>query len=52
MRALVFGVTPERWTPPADAGPLAQNLARTPVALQDIADARPLRKDWLRPGRC
>ena len=47
MKALVFGVTPERWTPPADAGPLAQNLARTPVALQDIADARPLRKDWL-----
>ena len=47
MRALVFGVTPERWTPPADAGPLVQNLARTPVALQDIADARPLRNDWL-----
>ena len=47
MRALVFGVTPERWTPPADAGPLVQKLARTPVALQDIADARPLRNDWL-----
>jgi threonine dehydrogenase-like Zn-dependent dehydrogenase len=47
MRALVFGVAPEPWTPPADAGPLAQNLARTPVALQELPDARPLRRDWL-----
>ncbi len=47
MRALVFGVTPERWTPPAGASPLVGNLAVTPVALQEIADARPLRDDWL-----
>jgi threonine dehydrogenase-like Zn-dependent dehydrogenase len=47
MRALVFGVAHEPWTPPEGAGPLTQNLAKTPVALQEVADARPLRKDWL-----
>ena len=47
MRALVFGVAPEPWTPPENAGPLTQKLAKTPVALQEIADARPLRRDWL-----
>ena len=51
MRALVYGTTPEPWTPPADAGPLLRNLARTPCALLDVDDARPLRADWvvLRP---
>src|ERR1044071_2209965 len=47
MRALVFGVPTEPWTPPADAPALAANLAVTPVALQDVDDARPLRPDWL-----
>ncbi len=47
MRALVFGVKTEPWTPPEDANPLGRNLAVTPVALQDIPDARPLRPDWL-----
>jgi len=47
VRALVFGVTPDPWTPPEGVGPLARNLAVTPVALQDIPDARPLRPDWV-----
>ena len=47
MRALVFGVDTQPWTPPDDATPLARNLAVTPVALQEIPDARPLRPDWL-----
>ncbi len=47
MRALVFGVGTQPWTPPADASLLARNLAVTPVALRDIPDARPLRPDWL-----
>lgn len=46
MKALVFGTRPETWTAPPDAGPLVQNLARTPVALKEIPDARPLRPDW------
>jgi threonine dehydrogenase-like Zn-dependent dehydrogenase len=47
MRALVFGVDTQPWTPPPDANALARNLAVTPVALRDIPDARPLRPDWL-----
>jgi threonine dehydrogenase-like Zn-dependent dehydrogenase len=46
VKALVFGVAPEPWTPPPGSGPLSDNLARTPVALQEVADARPLRPDW------
>jgi threonine dehydrogenase-like Zn-dependent dehydrogenase len=47
MRALVFGVEPDGWQPPADAPPLLRNLAHSPVGLRDIPDAQPLRPDWL-----
>jgi threonine dehydrogenase-like Zn-dependent dehydrogenase len=47
MRALVFGVAPEPWTPPPDHGRLVGNLAVTPVALQTLPDARPRRPDWV-----
>jgi threonine dehydrogenase-like Zn-dependent dehydrogenase len=47
MRALVFGTSTQPWTPPPDAPALARNLAVTPVALQQLPDARPLRPDWL-----
>lgn len=47
MRALVFGVPNDGWTPAPDAPPLAHQLAGSPVALQDVPDAQPLRPDWL-----
>jgi len=47
MRALVFGVAPDPWTAPAGGGRLITNLATSPVGLRDVADARPLRPDWL-----
>ena len=47
MRALVFGVPTQPWTVPEGAGPLAANLATTPVALLERPDPRPLRPDWL-----
>jgi threonine dehydrogenase-like Zn-dependent dehydrogenase len=47
MRALVFGVDPEPWTPPPGANRLTGNLAATPCALVDVADAHPLRPDWV-----
>ena len=46
MRALVFGTSPQPWTTPPDATALARNLAVTPVALEEVPDARPLRPDW------
>jgi threonine dehydrogenase-like Zn-dependent dehydrogenase len=47
VKALVYGTRHEAWTPPADAGPLAKNLANTPCALLEVPDAQPLRPDWL-----
>lgn len=47
MRALVFGTANDGWMPPPGSPPLAHSLARSPVALQDLPDARPLRPDWL-----
>lgn len=46
MRALVFGVANDGWAPPPDSPPLVRSLAVSPVALQDVPDARPLRPDW------
>ncbi len=47
MKALVFGVKPESFTPPEDANQLVKNLAFTPVALEDIPKSTPLRPDWV-----
>jgi len=35
VKALVFGVKPESFTPPEDANQLVKNLAFTPVALAE-----------------
>jgi len=47
MKALVFGVEPDGWQPPADAPVLARQLAASPVGLREVPDAQPLRPDWL-----
>ena len=47
MKALVFGVKHEPYEVPEGANQLAHNLARTPVALNEIPDAQPLRPDWV-----
>src|SRR6266508_2303464 len=47
MKALLYGVRPESQPAPADDNPLLQALARTPMQLVDVDDARPLRPDWV-----
>jgi threonine dehydrogenase-like Zn-dependent dehydrogenase len=49
VKALVFGVDAEPWTPPPVAGEnrLLANLTVTPMRLMDVPDPRPLRPDWL-----
>src|SRR5689334_25218068 len=49
MRALLFGADPEPVaTPlPPDAGVLERNLRGTPMAVQELADPRPLGSDWV-----
>jgi len=47
MKALVFGVSPEEVArPPAYAPRLLQNLAGTPMALQDVDEPRLFGPDW------
>lgn len=48
MMALVFGVDPEPVpAPPPDAPRLAQHLAATPMALQEIPDPPLIGPDWM-----
>ena len=47
MRALVFGVPGEPFEVPENANPLTKNLARAPVALQEVSDPLPLHDDWV-----
>jgi threonine dehydrogenase-like Zn-dependent dehydrogenase len=58
VKALLWGVTPEPGSPGAvrsapdtgsgpPAGGLLANLARSPMQLVDVPDARPLRPDWV-----
>jgi threonine dehydrogenase-like Zn-dependent dehydrogenase len=47
MRALVFGVDPGAVEAPADPNRLQENLAGTPMALQDLPDPELRGDDWL-----
>ena len=53
MKALVFGTRPQHFDVPPGAGRLLRNLGVTPCALEEVADAVPLRPDWyvVRPVR-
>jgi len=47
VKALVFGVTPQDVpAPPPDAPRLLQNLAATPMALQDVDEPKLFGPDW------
>ncbi len=47
MKALVFGVKHQTLEVPEGANQLVKNLARTPVDLLEVEDAKPLRPDWV-----
>ncbi len=47
MRALVYGVEPERSALPESDNPLLAGLAKTPMRLQEIDPPRPLGPDWV-----
>ena len=47
MKALVFGVKPDRYEVPDDANALMQGLARTPVKLMDVDDPVHIHPDWV-----
>jgi threonine dehydrogenase-like Zn-dependent dehydrogenase len=47
MRGLLYGVKPDRWTPPDPQNHLLVGLSRVPMRLQDLPQPQPLRDDWV-----
>lgn len=46
MHGLLYGVKPDRWTPPDESNELLTGLARTPMRLQELDRPTPRREDW------
>ena len=46
MQGLLYGVRPEKWTPPDDSNHLLVGLSRTPMRLQELDQPTPIRDDW------
>jgi threonine dehydrogenase-like Zn-dependent dehydrogenase len=46
MQGLLYGVRPERWTPPDDANKLLVGLSRTPMVLKQLDRPALVRDDW------
>lgn len=46
MQGLLYGVRPERWTPPDDANKLLLGLSRTPMVLKNLDRPALVRDDW------
>jgi threonine dehydrogenase-like Zn-dependent dehydrogenase len=46
VQGLLYGVRPERWTPPDESNPLLVGLSRVPMRMEELAQPTPLRDDW------
>lgn len=46
MQGLLYGVRPERWTPPDDTNNLLVGLSRTPMVLKELDRPALQRDDW------
>src|SRR5580658_2589505 len=46
MQGLLYGVKPERWTPPDESNRLLVGLAHVPMRLEDLEHPTPIRDDW------
>ena len=46
MQGLLYGVKPERWTPPDDSNHLLVGLSKTPMRLEELEKPTPIRDDW------
>ncbi len=46
MQGLLYGVRPERWTPPDESNHLLVGLSRTPMVLRDLDRPALFRDDW------
>ena len=46
MQGLLYGVRPERWTPPDESNQLLVGLSHVPMRLEELEHPTPLRDDW------
>jgi threonine dehydrogenase-like Zn-dependent dehydrogenase len=46
MQGLLYGVRPERWTPPDETNQLLVGLSHTPMVLRDLERPALVRDDW------
>jgi len=46
MQGLLYGVRPERWTPPDEKNKLLVGLSRTPMVLKELDRPALYRDDW------
>ncbi len=46
MQGLLYGVRPERWTPPDDSNQLLVGLSHTPMVLKELERPTLVRDDW------
>jgi threonine dehydrogenase-like Zn-dependent dehydrogenase len=47
MQGLLYGVKPERWTPPDAGNHLLVGLSRTPMRMEELEEPRPRRAGWV-----
>jgi threonine dehydrogenase-like Zn-dependent dehydrogenase len=47
MQGLLYGVRPERWTPPDEENHLLVGLSRVPMRMEELEQPRPTRDDWV-----
>ena len=46
MQGLLYGVRPEKWTPPDESNHLLVGLSHTPMVLRDLDRPSVRRDDW------
>jgi threonine dehydrogenase-like Zn-dependent dehydrogenase len=47
MQGLLYGVRPERWTPPDPDNHLLVGLSRVPMRMEELDRPVPTRPDWV-----
>ncbi|HVA07013.1 MAG TPA: alcohol dehydrogenase catalytic domain-containing protein [Acidimicrobiales bacterium] len=47
MQGLLYGVRPDRWTPPDPSNHLLVGLSRVPMRMEDLDEPRPQRDGWV-----
>jgi len=47
LKALLYGIKPDPWSPPDESNQLLVGLSRAPMRIVDMDDPHPIRDDWI-----